>query len=748
MLKKIEILAPAGSYESLVAAVNAGADAIYIGGAKFGARASAKSVSESEDEILKGIAYAHHFDVKVYLTVNTLLKEEEIGELYEYILPYYEAGIDALIVQDLGVLSYLDKHFKNIDKHISTQMSLTSYEQIEELKKYGVTRVVTARELTLKEIREIYDNTGIEIESFVHGALCYAYSGQCLMSSLIGGRSGNRGRCAQTCRLEYDLFDDEGNRLNKENERSLLSCKDLSALDILPDIIEAGVYSLKIEGRMKSATYTAGVVSIWRKYVDLYLKKGRKSYIVDKRDKRLLLDLFDRGGQTLGFYTEHNSKDVIALKGKPKNRIINEEFNKYINETYVDTIKKLSLAINLELREDKEIKLKARILDDYFDKNIEVEIFYGMIEKAKTSSANIDDIKKQILKLGNTLYSIKELNIEMDDNLFVPVKLLNELRRLLVEELDIKIANLYQRNELEIKENFIKPQYVSSQKLNKKINICIEEEYQLDTILEVLKIRKNDIDNKNYLIEISYNTDTFSPNKWLDINNIIKELGFKVNLYLPHIFRTHAKKFFEKNIENLKKAKFDALIIRNLEENFYFKEVFKDENIDFIFDYTLYEMNNETDKILNSMGRKRQTLAVELNLRELKNLELSSKELIVYGHLSMMVSASCLRKNTIGCDMKESLHYLKDRLGKEFPVKNHCKFCYNTILNFAPLSSLGISREIKKLNVNTLRIMFTIEEEKEIRNILNSYIDCFIFDIDMQEENKNFTRGHFKRGIT
>ena len=264
--RKVEILAPAGSYESMVAAVNAGANAVYIGGSRFGARAYADNLDE--EAMIRAIDFVHLHNCRIYMTVNTLVKEKELPELYGYLKPYYEAGLDAVLVQDLGVFSYIREHFPDLPLHISTQMTVTGKYSAADLKRMGAVRVVPARELSLKEIREISEATGLEVETFVHGALCYCYSGQCLFSSLIGGRSGNRGRCAQTCRLPFDV--EKGDKvLGGKNEKYVLSLKDLCTLDLLPEILEAGVCSLKIEGRMKSPRYTAGVVSIYRKYVDM-----------------------------------------------------------------------------------------------------------------------------------------------------------------------------------------------------------------------------------------------------------------------------------------------------------------------------------------------------------------------------------------------------------------------------------------------------------------------------------------------
>ena len=349
MMKITELLAPAGSYESLVAAVNAGADAIYIGGKKFSARAYANN--PDEDVLIKGIEYAHTFGVSVYMTINTLFKESEMDELFDYIKTYYNAGIDAVIVQDLGVFEFIRKHFKKLPIHASTQMTITGSYGAIFLKNIGASRIVPAREISLAEIKDIDSKCDIEIECFVHGALCYSYSGQCLMSSIIGGRSGNRGRCAQTCRLPYDLYEN-GKKLNKSDERNLLSCKDLCSLDILPDLIESGIDSLKIEGRMKAPRYTAGVVSIWRKYLDLYNSKKRAGYKVDKKDRKLLLDLFDRGGQTEGYYKEHNGRDMIAVHEKPVNKEVNADYFEYLDKTFVEGKKVLPVLGAVKIKKD------------------------------------------------------------------------------------------------------------------------------------------------------------------------------------------------------------------------------------------------------------------------------------------------------------------------------------------------------------------------------------------------------------
>ena len=297
-----EILAPAGNYETFLAVLNAGADAVYLAGNMFGARAYAGNLTE--EELLKAIDYCHIHNKKLYLTVNTLLKNNELfDKLYDYLCPLYNAGLDGVIVQDYGVMKFIHDNFPDMEIHASTQMTITDHRYCDFLRKYNVSRIVPAREMSLEDIRRLKENTDMEIECFVHGALCYSYSGMCFMSSLLGDRSGNRGRCAQPCRLNYS----EGN---------VLSLKDLCTLDILPDILEAGVFSLKIEGRMKSPEYAAGVTAIYRKYVDMYINKGREGYTVDSTDKDKLLMLFDRGGMTDGYYNNHNGKHMIADNDK------------------------------------------------------------------------------------------------------------------------------------------------------------------------------------------------------------------------------------------------------------------------------------------------------------------------------------------------------------------------------------------------------------------------------------------------
>ena len=458
MNSRVEILAPAGSMESMMAAVHAGADAIYMGGSRFGARAYADN--PEEDQFLKAIDYAHLHGCRLYMTVNTLVKEEELDQLYDFLKPYYERGLDAVIVQDLGVWKFIREHFPDLPIHASTQMTVTGWRSAKILKELGATRVVTARELSLQEIAQIRDHVDVEIESFVHGALCYCYSGQCLLSSLIGGRSGNRGRCAQPCRLPYDVLTVGGTPLKgaihqmaegkkaaktwdnrkkndkkSEDNRYVLSLKDLCTLDILPDVIESGVYSLKIEGRMKSPRYTAGVVSIYRKYVDYYLEHGRDGYKVDPADRKMLLDLFDRGGFTDGYYLHHNGREMVALKEKPAFREGNQALFDRLDRDYVNKKKQEPLSGHVTVKEGEPLKFALwcaapeLLLEEAADQNPYVEVTGAEVLTAQNQPMGEEKLLKQLNKTGNTPFYFENLTAEISGNCFVPVQALNELRR-------------------------------------------------------------------------------------------------------------------------------------------------------------------------------------------------------------------------------------------------------------------------------------------------------------------------------
>ncbi|MBS6914132.1 MAG: U32 family peptidase [Clostridium sp.] len=753
-----EILAPAGSFESMKAAVAAGADAVYIGGNKFGARAYADNLDE--DRMKEAIDYAHLHGCRIYMTVNTLVKEREMKELYSYLLPYYEQGLDAVIVQDMGVFSFVKRHFPDLDVHASTQMTVTGAPGAALIGRMGASRIVTARELSLEEIEEIYRETGAEIESFVHGALCYCYSGQCLFSSLIGGRSGNRGRCAQTCRLPFSVRRGK-ELLNGKSEKYVLSLKDLCSLDILPDILEAGVFSLKIEGRMKSPRYTAGVVSIYRKYVDQYMKYGRKGYQVDPADRKTLLDLFDRGGQTEGYYREHNGRDMVVLKEKPAFREENRPLYDYLDKTYVNASLQEPVLGWARAAEGEELRLKLQT--DSFGSTIEAEVSGGPVQTAKNQPMAAERIEKQLNKTGNTPFYFQSLQVETEGNCFIPVQELNELRRNAFEKLETQILSQFRRQEPSGHENGegdgkkaqegklqkreISENGTEGEKKGREqavLHVSLEEPEGLET---VLSFRQAAV--------ISIDAAGFPAESWKQTVLNCHERGKECLLLLPHIYRAEAKRYFDAHLRELSEAGFDGAVIRAWEEAELIAR-WRREGVFFpkitVFDHGLYSFNSLSEEWMEQMlpGETiRFTAPLELNSRELEEKGIRGEELMVYGNIPMMVTAQCLKKTLEGCTGRPELLWMRDRKGKEFPVKNHCRFCYNTIYNSSPLSLLADRSLIERLGPSVLRLSFTTEQPERIREVLKAFSEEFISGTEKggaPELSGEFTRGHFKRG--
>ena len=747
--KRAELLAPAGSFASLKAAVAAGADAVYMGGARFGARAYAQNADQ--DEMIAAIEYAHLHGCRLYMTVNTLFKENELGELYEYLLPYYKAGLDGVIVQDLGALSFIREHFSGIELHASTQMTITSVYGAKELKRLGCCRVVPAREVSLEEIRRIYDETGMDIETFVHGALCYCYSGQCLMSSLIGGRSGNRGRCAQPCRLPYRVYEQEnGTAVNKEDQKCVLSMKDLCTLDILPQILEAGVFSLKIEGRMKSPRYTAGVVRIYRKYLNRYLEYGSEGYYVELEDKKELLDLFDRGGFTSGYYTRHNGRDMIALKEKPEFRETNKELFDFLDREYVETEKKEPVEGYAYLAEGLPSVLTLTCGD------ISVTVSGQEPQAAKNQPMTREKVIRQLGKTGATAFEFTELEAEVCGALFLPVQALNELRREGFEALTEAIQNQWRRKAPEAGE--VQNGADSGEKSSRAagcagpvpdesagkrpmyLTVSAETGDQLSAALAVPEVRR-----------ICLDASSFQPERWAEFVQLIHQAGKECYLTLPHIFRTHAIGFFRTYRSCLEQAGFDGLLIRAFEEIQWMRE----EQISFSasFDASVYAWNHGAVHTLKEEQAAFITAPWELNSRELEPVfeacrrEGLPAELIVYGRAPMMVSAQCITKTVKGCSKCPSLLWMKDRTGARLPVQNHCAFCYNTILNPLPVSLHGCADSVKRLAPEGLRLCFTIETGEETKAVLNAFAAEFIRGENAEPPFTEFTRGHFRRGV-
>lgn len=789
--KPVEVLAPAGSYESMTAAVSAGADAVYIGGARFGARAYADNLDQ--EQLLRAIDYVHLHGRRLYLTVNTLFKEQELEELYDYLKPFYEQGLDSVIVQDLGAVSYIREHFPGLPIHASTQMTITGPYGAKLLKDMGASRVVTARELSLEEIRQIHEQVDIEIESFVHGALCYCYSGQCLMSSLIGGRSGNRGRCAQTCRLPFEVKRG-GRTLNSRNERYVLSLKDLCTLDILPDILDAGVYSLKIEGRMKSPRYTAGVVAIYRKYVDRYLKSGREGCRVSPADRKILLDLFDRGGLTDGYYQEHNGRDMVVLKEKPAFKESNSMLFEYLDQTYVETPlqKPVKGFAYLQAGSPVSFCLEAEGMDGEI---VSVSVEGAVVQEAQKQPMTREKVLKQLEKTGNTLFHFEELDAQVEGEVFLPVQALNELRRKGLEALEEALLAGCRRQEentgtavaaegceeartsaaakngegartsaaaksgeeartsasaqsgenagtsAAAKNGESAGEWTAAKSTGKVLSrplfiASLEEQEQLEPALSCPEVDA-----------IYLDADGFPAESWRETAESCHEGKKQCLLMMPHIFRQEAEEFFTIYRGELETAGFDGVVVRSLEEAGWIRAQGLSEKLPMVFDASLYTWNHRAIKVMEELGAVRTVMPVELTARELKARGSAGQEILIYGSLPMMVSAQCIRKTTEGCSRRREILYLKDRTGKQMAVKNHCTFCYNTIYNASPLSLLGMEEQVKGLMPGALRLQFTTESSRETARCLRAFADGFLYGKKAELPFTDYTRGHIKRGV-
>ena len=731
---KTELLAPAGSVEGMHAAVAAGADAVYMGGTLFGARAYAKN--PAEEELKEAIDYVHLHEKKLYLTVNTLLKNRELQQqLYEYLAPFYERGLDAVIVQDLGVLEFIRTEFPDLPIHASTQMAVTGAQGAGLLKEAGASRIVTARELSLGEIRHIYDTTGVEIESFIHGALCYSYSGMCLFSSMLGGRSGNRGRCAQPCRLPYQVLQ-EGKKISSRKEEYPLSLKDMCTIELLPEILEAGVYSLKIEGRMKKPEYAAGVTRIYRKYLDRY-ERNPQNYSVEKEDKEELLELYQRDGFSTGYYKQHNGREMVAIQNR-KQQENREKGVRIRNEALFDTLKKEYTDKKLQEKIYGSLILYAgspAILDlEYGAHHVQVQ--GAVVEPAMKQPLSEARIRKQMEKTGNTPFVFEQLDIQTDEQGFLSMQSLNELRRDGLAALGQTCLESYFR-ELPKRQTIRSAEEEEESQEAMHLYVAAET---WDQIKEAA-VRKG-VDGICFDLSLVWGDSL--PEKIRYMAEFIHESGKECYLTMPYVLRN-------KTLEQAEEAIFctadclDGFLVRNLESLGLFKKKHLLHKV--VCDFSVYSMNDTAKGFLDHLGVKRTTIPLELNEGEIRRRDPKGSELLVYGYYPMMISAQCLKKTYNKCQKESGRIQLRDRYGNEFPTKTVCPFCYNVIYNSIPAGLLSERDKIHKMNIRHLRMNFTIEDRTETGQILDLFLDVYKKKKKIPDEMPAFTKGHFKRGV-
>ena len=701
--KDFELLAPAGNLEIFKGVIESGADAVYVGGSMFGARAYANNFTE--EELLAAIDFAHLRGVKVYLTVNTLIKNSEFSKLYDYLLPYYKRGLDAVIVQDLGVVKAIHEYFPSMELHTSTQMTVTGADGVRFLSQFGVTRVVMAREVSLAEMKRIHEETGMELEAFVHGALCYSYSGQCLFSSILGGRSGNRGRCAQPCRLPYTV---EGKK-----DEYILSLKDMCGIKALDKLHDAGVYSLKIEGRMKQLEYACGVVKYYRSYID-----SKKP--VSDADYDRIKALGNRCGFTDRYYFDHNGSDMVT----------------YVKPNFVSNAaepspekRKLSIEGELVLREGEPGSLTVKRDDVTYKASIEP--VSAALKAPLDKKAAIDRINKT----GDTDFEFSHIKAQIGENVFVPNGALNKLRRDAISGLCDKLLKKYYRDDARytdmsrltaLPEHVVKSDAAHDEAINDYTTICsCMTRAQLDTLIgyECFDVFYLDFDmyDRNTLIQ-----------QFADDVKCLTKRNKKVYLMLPTIFRADSSDYFVSIAKELDKVSFEGFVVKNYEELYLTENLFTGKKV--ILDHNMYTFNDVSKSAFFEHGVSGDTVPLELNSREIMHRNNIGSQMIVYGYYPLMTTANCVHKNTKGCDKKQKLIYLKDRYNKSFAVCNNCKECYNTIYNSLPTMLTKNISKLKEAGIRSFRYSFTIETPKQIKAV-------------MDDKVAEYTYGHYKRGV-
>ena len=778
-MRKVELLAPAGSIESLYAAINNGADAVYLGGSKFSARAYASNFDN--ETMKKAVDYCHSYGVKIYVTMNTLLKEKELNEAIKYVGYLYEIGVDALIVQDLGLVNLIQEKYSDFEIHASTQVTIHNGEGAIYFKEKGFTRIVLSRELSLEEIKHISKDLNIETEMFIHGALCVCYSGQCLMSSMIGGRSGNRGRCAQPCRMEYTL---KSNNMG-EKKAYLLSPKDMCTIENIKDIIDSGAYSLKVEGRMKRPEYVAGVVENYRKAIDkeYYNKKFNV-----QEGKKVLLQLFNREGFSTAYLRKNIGKDMMSYKF-PKNtgveigkvldngevilkeslslgdgirfkdkgftlskilknkqevkkaeigdrvtlfpkeykkgeilyRTSSKELFLSLEESIKPYMKKISLRGEVDFKVNFKIKLKTSFMGKIY------EVEGDIVEKASNKPLDKERIINALKKSGEYPYKLENIEFSAFEEGFIKIASLNNLRRELFDKILKDVTSKYRRKR-NIKETLKKD---INLKENKELSIlytCCTKE-QLKALGE-LKV-------KNIGVDLSLKSKDRISLKDLEE---YKDL----NLYIltPEIIKQEFD-FIVKEIEEASKY-----IKGVITSNAGIINVFKDK-LYLIGDYKLNIFNSKALEFyredLNNVS-----LSLELNRKEIKEIGDKRAALCgIYGKTELMVSeycpigssfgGKCKDKDCNGACMKDSFTLI-DRMNEGFKVMTD-KYCRSHILNSLPLNLIDEIKDLKAIGINEFRVDFKDESENDVIEIVNEIKGV------KKVEGKKFTKGHYKRGV-
>lgn len=785
VMKKVELLAPAGSLEALKAAVENGADAVYIGGSQFSARQKAENFSP--EQMVEGIAYAHQRGSKVHVAVNTLLRNEEIGDFIAYAYQLAELQVDAVIIQDLGAAHLLRESLPQLPLHASTQMAVHNAAGVQFLQQQGFERVVLARETSLDNIRQIKVTNDVELEVFVHGALCVSYSGQCLLSSMIGGRSGNRGLCAQPCRMKYQLLDDAGNEYKAKDGDYLLSTRDLNMLEHLPELLDAGVTSLKIEGRMKRPEYVATVIRHYRQAIDAY-------YAHQKFDCRLaqqqLLQIFNRDFTT-GYYFNNPGADLMSYS-RPDNRgvfvadILKTEhkkiwiqlksplsvgdgyllYNQYGKEiagkvqalsikgkaiptantgqivqmtvsgdavgskelyrtadtfllkqaaesyNHPSPVQKNRLHFKIELHQGQPISLLA--WDDAGHQQYGESTY--LVEAAKTRPSDVDSVRRQLDRLGNTQFCLGDVICEMDEGIIAPASELNQLRRMVVEQLEQQLQDEeHAAISLCSYEDYLEdvgdlldriPPQVVSYGLQQKLAVTV------GTIEAAMAAADQGADLIYFQSTPLRRQSLTQTGEYGQLVQYCHQKGAQVYWTCSPIQNEQQQKTAATCMNTAQQAGFDGVVVGNLGLLHMAQQM---GWVTIVADYQLNILNDITLQYLSEQQISRAVLSPELSLEQIEEFSYLGNlplEIIVHGNLPLMISEQCVVGSVLGgrtaqkkCSMPcmKQQYYLQDRTGAQFPLHMD-QNCRMHVFNSKTLNLYKRLEECLKTGVDVLRI--------------------------------------------
>ncbi len=691
-MNKIELLAPAGNFNCLAAAVQSGADAVYFAGKKFGARSFADNFDL--EEIKRAIDYCHLRGVKTHITVNTAYNDNEIDDVIDFIKFVYSEGADALIVSDVGLASVVRKNFPGIELHASTQMTIHNLDGVKFAEKLGFNRVVLSRELSFEDISYITKNSAAEIEVFAHGALCMSYSGQCLLSSMIGGRSGNRGSCAQPCRLPFSA--------DGKEKRFLLSLKDLSLAEHIDALKGAGVSSLKIEGRMKGTAYVSAVVGIYRKYIDNGLK-------INNEDKEILNGIFFRGGLTDGYFLGIKNKKMFDFN-KPDNPYLKQskEFNKIYGKDYINEENK-KIDINLKFEGTLGEKPFAKVYKD----GVSYEYKHNnTLEKAINNIATKEMISTQLSKTGGTPFQVQGIDVSVSDNVFLSKGEINEIRRNILDGFEKNYIQSFKRNTKDI---CVYPE-IDKKDFKTGFSAYISLKEQLDAICGY------DFERIYVPFDIAVNNP--------DICEKIKK--DKLVVTLPEISTDKEKIYIEEGIKQLDYVGVKRVLINN------YGQINYGDKFDIILSHRFNIWNSKSINLLNEFKPISVFLSPELNLKTINKLKKFCQcEIIAYGKIPVMITENCIIKNMDKCPCdKDKFYYITDRMNVKFPVKSTGKYCRSIMYNSAPLY-LADKITDKCFDGVVKCLYFTTEDKEMCKKICSDYFSGCSDNIP-----EIYTRGH------